>query len=484
MFRNWIVGAVVFSAHLAVANQAGAATISAANCSATAVQTAINSAPSGSTVAIPAGTCTWSTPVTVPNTKSITIQGAGIGVTVIRDGSAQPILQITTDPTNFSRVTALTFDANGVTKSGNAGTVLVDGAGLDSFRIDHIHFLNIRDRAIKIGQNGNELSGVIDHNVFDCPYSAACQSITVTGDGAQESGHMGRPYAPGSNGYVFVEDNTFNYTYQNDGGVEGYGGARYVLRFNTLHGVTQGHHGADSGNYRGTQVFEIYGNTFDHLGFLGTTGVRAHHFRSGTGFVWNNSYTATYSTIGLDNYRSRDASSGTVWGNCDGTKAFDGNRPGRVPGSGWPCLDQVGWMFTNVLNGSSILTPLYTFLNRKGGAQFDTAAGSQLRVPSDIVENREFYNESPAFTGATGVGVGALAGRPTSCTTGVGYWAMDRGEWNLTNGSAPDGQFYKCTAPNTWTLTYTPYNYPHPLQFGAPATSGPVSPTNLRIVSH
>jgi hypothetical protein len=30
------------------------------------------------------------------------------------------------------------------------------------------------------------------------------------------------------------------------------------------------------------------------------------------------------------------------------------------------------------------------------------------------------------------------------------------------NGAS--GVLYKCTAPNTWTLYYTPYTYPHPLQ--------------------
>jgi hypothetical protein len=140
-------------------------------------------------------------------------------------------------------------------------------------------------------------------------------------------------------------------------------------------------------------------------------------------------------------------------------------------------------MFTNVLNGSSTLTPFYTFLNRKGGAQFDPTPVAQLRVDDDIKENREFYNEKTAFNGSEGVGVGPLAARPATCTKNVGYWATDQGEWNSTNGSAPDGRFYKCTATNTWTLSYTPYSYPHPLQFGAPAASGPVSPTNLRIVS-
>jgi len=56
----------------------------------------------------------------------------------------------------------------------------------------------------------------------------------------------------------------------------------------------------------------------------------------------------------------------------------------------------------------------------------------------------------------------------------VGYWATDQGSWNQS-GSGGQGVLYKCTATNTWTLYYTPYTYPHPLQGGSTILYGDVS---------
>jgi hypothetical protein len=56
--------------------EAYASTYPAASCSASAVQAAINSAASGDTVTIPAGTCTWTSGVTISG-KGITVNGAG-----------------------------------------------------------------------------------------------------------------------------------------------------------------------------------------------------------------------------------------------------------------------------------------------------------------------------------------------------------------------------------------------------------------------
>ena len=57
---------------------AHAATHAAASCNSSDVQTAINSAAVGDTVTIPAGTCAWTSALSV--TANITIQGNGTNI--------------------------------------------------------------------------------------------------------------------------------------------------------------------------------------------------------------------------------------------------------------------------------------------------------------------------------------------------------------------------------------------------------------------
>jgi hypothetical protein len=110
-------------------------------------------------------------------------------------------------------------------------------------------------------------------------------------------------------------------------------------------------------------------------------------------------------------------------------------------------------------------------------------------VNDSLLANRDFYvnshNQSAQvsptspFTGSPstgpGTGYGTFANAPPTCTAGVAYWATDQGNWNQS-GSGGQGQLYLCTATNTWTLSYTPYTYPHPLIAGSGTSSGGVNP--------
>lgn len=103
---------------------------------------------------------------------------------------------------------------------------------------------------------------------------------------------------------------------------------------------------------------------------------------------------------------------------------------------------------------------------------------TDLRNDEHIQWNRDAYKANGASCSgascASGVGSGAIASRPSNCTTGTAWWATDEGEWNSLSGGA-DGRLYKCTSTNTWTLYYTPYTYPHPwtgAALASPAKSG------------
>ena len=131
-------------------------------------------------------------------------------------------------------------------------------------------------------------------------------------------------------------------------------------------------------------------------------------------------------------------------------------------------LDQIGRGQGDLMVGDppttgwlhQALDPVYAFENRTNGSLTNAISNYVT-----IQENRDYYNQTAAFDGTVGIGVRLLANRPSTCTPGVAYWATDQGEWNSTHDGA-DGQLYVCTAPNTWTLNYTPYIYPHPLVSG------------------
>ena len=229
-----------------------AAVVPVSSCAQAAVQAAINSAQNGDTVLVPAGTCTWSSSVTISG-KGITLQGAGIDRTIIRDGTANNLLSITANPAfAMTRVTGFTFDANGTTKANNAGTLTVFGSnGGGRFRLDTFKLSKVRDRGVVVAMEGTQLSGVIDSCRIEAPFNGDAHGVHIEGSEPQDGSQFNYPLNLGSANAIYVEDCTFNYAFPNDGALDAYTGSRYVFRHNTVNGTTIGHHGADSGEGRG-----------------------------------------------------------------------------------------------------------------------------------------------------------------------------------------------------------------------------------------
>lgn len=129
-----------------------------------------------------------------------------------------------------------------------------------------------------------------------------------------------------------------------------------------------------------------------------------------------------------------------------------------------PTTTPVGTNPINHQNLNQGMDPCYIWDNLKRTSlvgAYSNIVVSTSGYPS-LKANRNYYVETAGFDGTVGVGVGLLANRPVTCTTGVGYWATDT------------SRLYVATATNTWTMYYKPYDYPHPLRRPAP-------PTNLRI---
>lgn len=462
-----------------------AATINAASCSQTDVQSAINSANGGDTVIVPAGTCAYTTTTamtpSVTINKAITVQGATVCTgrantlsctdnTIINDRTGTQFEENPFDlAVSNSRLTGITIvDTRGIVDNGPYVEAVKDTSG---WRVDHI------DIKSNIGGTGTgsgvqaEGTGLIDH-VYVQNVGTAFPALGTSSQDAKYQGDYSwtQPVSPGSANEVYIEDNELNYSQAVLNGQDDYAGARFVFRYNDVKGTNIGDHGLDSGGLRGAVLAEVYNNTFSNAG---THISQWWVARAGTYLIFNNTINSnggSYDTfLDLRNYRS-DSSYPSSWGACDGLNPLDLNTSAM---QGWPCKDEIG------RGQNQTASPAYSWGNNwKGSAP--TLANINICGYSDctraqtyhILNNREFYNELPNFNGAAGVGSGLLSARPSTCAPVVGYWATD------TN------TLYKCTSANTWTAYYTPYTYPHPLQNAGSAPATPPAPTGLSAVAN
>lgn len=486
---------------LCLATTARAASINATSCSNSDVQTAINSAVNGDIVLIPAGTCAWTAQVTIPDTKGITLQGAGIGYTVFQTGgidgipSAALVIAVASGNT-VTRVTGFTMDEQSIVRPGQGPALTVWGNGLDRFRVDHVSVRNTMKRGFTSlgnvkGDGSQELSGLFDHVECHANPTATVQCFNTNGGWqATAMGAFTFPVLLGSNHAVYIEDSLCDIPNTGDDCLDNFQGHSFVFRYNTLTtgGPAIGNHGADS-SYRGGHLMEAYRNN-------ATNNNTAHYmqnWRSGPNVSFDNTYTGNWTNPVLSLYRawSNNAAYGAASVNCNGTTIWDKIQiPAGSSGQGWGCLDQTGWYFPmTTANGptAGVQSPAYIFNNTLAGVDKAPVINFLPDAAPYLVNNRDYYTSVGASCSGTsctaGIGIGTLASRPANCTTGVGYWATDQGTWNQAPGT-PGGQgvLYKCTATNTWSLYYTPYTYPHPLQsVQSGDATPPAAPTNLRV---
>jgi hypothetical protein len=507
---------------------ANATVITAKSLDPTDVQMALNQAQPGDTVLLPAGSANWTKGVTWSAPPNVTLAGAGTSETgggdktIIFDSisSGSALVKVQISPSGVFRMTGITFKSGtGAFKDG--GTVRVDGPG--SVRIDHMHFAMTSGANYKLLVIGTGVFGVLDSSILDL---SGTNSIYIYNGRCGPGDWMGNlewslPTNFGGPDYFFIEDNIINGdvtsgTYSSRI-FDGFTAAKVVVRFNDVSQAVLGetHATGHSGDDRGLRSQEVYGNKVtSSLKFA--PNYCALDMGNGTALLWGNSWDQVYKNLYLfkqarkNTATYRQSLTPDGWGyagtqfNGIGSIWDGGTALGTDTALGYPCLDQPGrgqgdlliGGFPNKINSATgkrgwpnqALEPIYIWNNT--GARvpgWGTTSDYTDDTGGRVQPNRDYYppasgmQTSPTspFNGTQGTGWGTLANRPTTCTPGVAYFAIDQGSWNKTTSNAhgvqmngASGVLYKCTSPNTWTLYYEPYTYPHPLQ-GEGGNSGP-----------
>jgi hypothetical protein len=487
--------------------------------------------------------CIWTTGIAIngvgiditgtgtPNTGGGTV-GAGTPNTTIIDnvpnsspywGALFSFTGLTFGQT--AQVELLTLSAaGGAANSVTHGPINFSGTcttgGCAQIRVDNINYTAGTWENVLAGSGMVTVAnvfGVVDHNTTTENQSDSPPLVQIAFPSWQGVGDWGdNSFASadtfGTAQAMFMENNSLSGVRLSENDVPPYGtnpgGARYVCRFNTIAqmsgtGICSAHGTAWGGRFRGQRQVESYYNSVT----IGSGGCNAiAGLLSGTGYYFSNTVDDSVETcnefINLD--VARLIMTGTPWNKCDGTEPWD-----QFPWSSTTqCLDQPGHGVGALLEGATpllaglscllpgqcwpnpALDPVYEAGDKVTGGANPYA---YIQVQGDgsatrLLSNRDYYAEvstmaqtstSSPFNGTIGTGFGTLAHRPTTCTTGVGYWATDQGNWNAYN-SAQEGELFVCASTNTWTMKYEPYTYPHPLTAGGTTTGGnPNPPTSL-----
>jgi hypothetical protein len=497
------------------------------------VQSAINAASNGDIVQMPAGTATWTTGVNITN-KGITLQGAGMTQTVIVDntGTAFPPTA-TSDPVtisnntdNFLRITGFTLDGTGSVTAGYTGGITFIG-DTKCFRIDNIKFLN---ECSSVYNSDVDIQGLMDH----CT-AYVTDGILKTGDiggmfpierfwwinpayfpdaPAEWEQRWKRPLALGTSNAFYIEDCYFNVdgrTATSSAMVLSFNGDRIVVRHNTIYGPVNGleNYWCGYSPYnRGSSSVEIYNNTYNFVR-EGNKYCYMYRFDSGTGVVFDNTFTTAYGgwhTFFFENNRAWTAlNPGDMYnGKCDGTSPIDGNTPVEsgthtgsngaavltCSGKNWTSNQWVGYAVRNLTDTNTptqFYTPCAAGLITANTANTITATLTQgTRNNWNTGDNFIITDGYPCLD-QLGRGPGPIGNQSSqplyewnNTLNGTVYHIVPRNA-----GSVPDTKhvkqnrdYYNCTDYSdaiSKGLVYTPYTYPHPLQFagGPPDTTPP-----------
>ncbi|MGO8990640.1 MAG: hypothetical protein ACLQGU_01580 [bacterium] len=330
-----------------------AATINAADCSSSAVQTAINSASNGDTVIIPNGSCTWTSGLTI--SKQITIQGANVptrthtatdGTTIYHNAGSSVLFAFTIGSSYTTTIANLRLLAS----TSTPGTfVTMSGTGNPPLMHD-IYF------DLPMGTDLVVDWDVVGGVIWNCTF----ESITSGGAGNCADGDTANDnirHLPNSNwdsadttgtldttgtANLYIENCIFINcpTYDCDSG------CRLVFRHNNVQSpTTGGSHGPTSTT--GGRYTEIYDNIFN-IADADVDVQRYNWMRGGSGLFTGNSFQAN--TTSCHGARS--------------TLQFIVESLTRTTSHGcctsWQCFHQPGTGANGTVQSPSLLSPSQT----------------------------------------------------------------------------------------------------------------------------
>ncbi len=369
-----ILALIIMTVVLSIISISHAEVIHVLNGSSFDVQSAINSASDGDTVVIPSGNYTWSSTVTIPSTKGITLQGAGIGNTVITFDT-DIYLNMETNETNSPvRVTGFTF------KGGHEmGAIVINDRdiGAKNWRIDHCEFIYYNSKPFNGIIVKGYTWGLIDHCTF---YNTPRGIFIEMGLNDATYLYFGdyswmQPITIGGPDAVYVEDCTFTNTWDGTAqGIETRWGGRYVIRYSTLNGYynIETHSGHTNGG-RNPRWIEVYENTIDVGAYDRWTPM---FLRSTNGVVFNNTAIGHTNDIKFD-YEMASAAGAYPW--VLQTDYPGQDQPGRGQDTGWGTTQAILglWAWNNTLDGSPLLLEMH---------------GANQTMKDLLQEDRDYYN--------------------------------------------------------------------------------------------
>ena len=312
---------------LGLAKSSLSATINAASCSQSDVQSAINSASNGDTVTIPAGNCTWTSGINT--SKSISIKGSGSGsLTIALSGTGIYLFDLTgCTNANKCAISGMTIDAANLSIN-SSSIISINGPNAEvAFRMTDIKMINLCGGGGSgwRGMNINKVYGVIDSSSFTKSASRDCCLHALDANGPGFSGDMASiPW--GTDQAIFVENTTFDYCSGSDcdGAYDMYRSGKIVVRHSDFKCVGAGGHGFDSGS--GALFMENYANKFvntkssgifEALGSRGGTGAAHDNLVVNSGGNYNSFWQLRLYRPVVDIVKSYWGGTGAVDGNAD-----------------------------------------------------------------------------------------------------------------------------------------------------------------------